>query len=160
MQHLWAPWRSEYIHNPKHCGPDLFLKMVQENEDEKNHIIARRKSCFAILNAYPYNAGHTMILPYRMVSDFDQLSDDEQLEMLQLMNEVKAAMKICFKPHGFNIGANIGEAAGAGIAAHLHLHVVPRWNHDANFMTSVAEARVHPKDLPGVAQQLRDKLVR
>ncbi|MES2308424.1 MAG: HIT domain-containing protein, partial [Verrucomicrobiota bacterium] len=147
MQHLWAPWRSEYIQNPVHCGADLFLKMVQENEDEKNHIIARRKSCFAILNAFPYNAGHTMILPYRMVSDLDDLSESEQLEILQLLSEVKKALKACFSPHAFNIGANIGEAAGAGIAAHFHLHVVPRWKNVANFMTAIAEMRVHPKDL-------------
>lgn len=158
MQHLWAPWRSEYVQNPTHCTPDLFLKLVHENDDEKNHIVARRKSCFAILNAFPYNAGHTMVLPYRMVNDFEQLSADEQLEMLQLMIEVKSALQACFKPHGFNVGANLGEAAGAGIAAHLHLHIVPRWNHDANFMTAVADARIHPKDLKEVARQLREKL--
>ena len=158
MQHLWAPWRSDYISNPTHCGPDLFLNMVNENEDEKNHIVARRKSCFAILNTFPYNAGHTMVLPYRKVSDLDDLSVEEQLELLKLIIEVKNALKELYKPHGFNIGANLGEAAGAGIAAHLHMHIVPRWKNDANFMTAIADARVHPKDLTLVASQLRVKL--
>ncbi len=158
MQHLWAPWRADYISNPSHCGPDLFLNMVNENEDEKNHIVARRKSCFAILNAFPYNAGHTMVLPYRKVSDLDDLSEEEQLEFLKLIIEVKNALKELYKAHGFNIGANLGEAAGAGIAAHLHMHIVPRWKNDANFMTAIADTRVHPKDLQWVANQLRVKL--
>ena len=132
--------------------------MVNENEDEKNHIVARRKSCFAILNAFPYNAGHTMVLPYRKVADLDDLSEEEQLDLLRLVIQVKNALKVLFNAHGFNIGANLGEAAGAGIAAHLHMHIVPRWKNDANFMTAIAETRVHPKDLTLVAQQLRQKL--
>lgn len=158
MEHLWAPWRNAYVTKNEPTPADLFTQLAASTDDEADSILARAKSCFAVLNRYPYNAGHTMVVPYREVVDLDELSDDELLDLMSLVKRVKAAMTASMKPQGFNLGVNIGEAGGAGVAAHLHVHIVPRWANDANFMTTTGGCRIHPSDLPKVYELLKAEL--
>jgi len=154
MEHLWAPWRNSYVTQKSPPDAELFFKIGQSTDDAVNHVLARSKSCFAVLNAFPYNAGHLMIVPYRQLSQLEELSDDEWLDIFGLLKKMKAALTEVMHPHGFNVGFNIGSAAGAGIVSHLHLHLVPRWNNDANFMTATADTRIHPNDLDGIWKQI------
>ncbi len=162
MEHLWAPWRNLYVTRPGESedGPieELFTRIAQSSDDEANLVLARGRSCFALLNRYPYNAGHLMVVPYTRAADLDALSEQEQLELLQTLIKMKAALTKALRPDGFNIGINLGAAAGAGVAGHLHVHVVPRWEHDSNFMTTTAGTRVHPSDLAAVHRQLKEAL--
>lgn len=157
MKPLHAPWRIQYVLGPKPPPSDksVFLQMLESNEDEKNFIIARRKTCFAVLNTYPYNGGHLMVIPNRQVPSIGDLSDEELLEMMRLVQTCQSALIKVMKPQGFNIGINQGKVAGAGIAEHLHIHVVPRWEGDNNFMPVIAETSVLPQALSEVAANLR-----
>ena len=160
MEHLWAPWRNTYVKQPQEKKEEgVFIQMAQSSDDASNYILARGKSCFALLNLYPYNSAHLMIVPYRAVRDLDELSDDELLELMTMLKRMKAAVTAALAPHGFNVGINLGAAAGAGIEEHLHIHLVPRWRGDANFMTTTAETRVHPSDLATVYAAIRKELV-
>lgn len=150
MEHLWAPWRNRYVSGSQKPPENLFWEIGQSNDDKANHVIARSKSSYAVLNRYPYNSGHTLVVPYRCVAGLEELSETESLDLWDLVNRVTAALREAYKPQGFNIGINIGTAAGAGLPKHLHVHVVPRWEHDANFMTALAETRIHPNDLDTV----------
>jgi ATP adenylyltransferase len=132
--------------NTKHEG-NIFARIAQSTDDEAHFVLARGKSCFAVLNIFPYNTGHLMIIPYRETGALEDLSDDELLEMMTMLKRLKAAVSAAFSPQGFNVGINLGVAAGAGIEQHLHIHLVPRWKGDANFMTTTADTRVHPNDL-------------
>jgi len=158
MEHLWAPWRNLYVKHPQNTTGDVFAAIAQSSDDETNLVLARGKSCFALLNLYPYNTAHLMIVPYRMVGDIDDLSDDELFELMTLLKKMKAAVTAAFQPQGFNIGLNIGAAAGAGVEQHLHLHLVPRWRGDSNFMTVTAGTRVHPSDLASVYAAIKKHL--
>ena len=160
MEHLWAPWRNLYVKHPQEKKDgDVFAEIAQSSDDETNLVLARGKSCFALLNLYPYNTAHLMVVPYRATGDLDELGDDELLELMTMLRRMKAAVTAALEPHGFNVGINIGAAAGAGIASHLHIHLVPRWRGDANFMTTTAETRVHPSDLSQVYRMIREKIV-
>ena len=158
MEHLWAPWRNLYVQDPQKISGNVFARIAQSTDDEANHVLARGKCCFAVLNVYPYNSGHLMIIPYREVSALEDLSDDETLEMMTMLKTMKAAVTVAFQPHGYNVGINLGVAAGAGIEQHLHMHLVPRWRNDANFMTTTAETRVHPNDLEAVYVAIKKHL--
>jgi ATP adenylyltransferase len=128
MEHLWAPWRKAYVQDASTPRGEIFARLAQApaEDDAANHIVWRGKACFAVLNLYPYNTGHTLVVPYRVVADLDQLAEDELLECLTGLKRIKAALTEAFRPHGFNIGLNLGSAAGAGIEQHLHWHLVPR----------------------------------
>jgi ATP adenylyltransferase len=160
MECLHAPWRIEYILAPKPTPSDisLFAQIGQSNDDLANHVIARDRTCYALLNNYPYTGGHLMVVPYKQVSDFTDLTEDEMLGLMTLMRRCLAALKQVMKPDGFNVGVNLGKVAGAGIAEHLHLHVVPRWNGDTNFMPVLAQTTVVPQALQELAVQLRKAL--
>ena len=159
MESLHAPWRIEYILAPKPLQDDsLFSRIAQSNDDESNYVIARGRSCFALLNTYPYTGGHLMIVPYKQVQDFENLNDDEMLELLKLTRRCQRALTCVMKPHGFNVGINLGKVAGAGIVEHLHIHVVPRWDGDTNFMPVLANTSVVPQALKDIAAQLRKAL--
>lgn len=158
MEHLWAPWRNAYVSKTHAETGDVFAEMARSSDDEANHVLARGKSCFAVLNLYPYGTGHLLVVPYRATADLEDLSDDELLEMMAMLKRMKAALTAAFQPQGFNIGLNLGSAAGAGIGAHLHIHLVPRWKGDANFMTTTAGTRVHPSDLASVYATLKAEL--
>ncbi|HEX8949861.1 MAG TPA: HIT domain-containing protein [Dissulfurispiraceae bacterium] len=144
MKMIWAPWRMEYIlsEKEKEC---LFCVKPQEERDRENLILYRGKSAYVIMNKYPYNNGHLMAVPYFHTSSLDGLPDEALLELMKLTKYSIDCLKSAFRPEGFNVGINIGEVAGAGIKEHLHIHVVPRWAGDANFMTAVGEVRVVPE---------------
>lgn len=160
MEALHAPWRIEYILGPKTPPGDgsIFTRIGQSSDDEGNYVIARERSCFAMLNNFPYVGGHLMVIPYREVPDFDQLTDGEILEMMRLVRRCKNALGKAMQPHGYNIGVNLGQAAGAGIEQHLHIHVVPRWAGDTNFMPVIANTSVVPEALKETAAKLRAAL--
>ncbi len=158
MEHLWAPWRNLYVKESGKKEGDVFAQIAQSTDDEANYVLARGKACFAILNIYPYNAGHTMVLPYRETGALEDLSVDELVEMMTMITRIKMAMSAAFHPDGFNIGLNLGAAAGAGIDQHLHFHIVPRWRGDSNFMSTTADTRVHPTDLAGVYAAIKKQL--
>lgn len=160
MELLHAPWRIEYILGPKAPagGGSIFSRIAQSNDDEANHVVARGRSCFAMLNTYPYSGGHLMVIPYREVPNFDDLMDDELLEMMKLTRRCQHALTKTMQPHGFNIGVNLGRVAGAGIEQHLHIHIVPRWTGDSNFMPVIANTAVVPEALKDTAAKLRTAL--
>jgi ATP adenylyltransferase len=160
MECLHAPWRIQYILAPKPPASEvsLFTRIARSDEDEVHHVIARDRTCYALLNNYPYNGGHLMIVPYKQVTDFSELLDDELLGLMQLLRRCLAALRQVMKPDGFNIGVNLGQVAGAGIAEHLHLHVVPRWTGDTNFMPVLSSTTVVPQALRELAAQLREAL--
>ena len=154
MEHLWAPWRNLYVKDSQKHEGNIFAEIARGSDDEGHYVLTRGKSCFAILNVYPYNTGHLMIIPYRATGALEDLSDDELLELMTMLKRMKAAVTSAFQPQGFNLGA----AAGAGIEQHLHVHLVPRWRGDCNFMTTTAETRVHPNDLASVYAAIRKQL--
>ncbi len=160
MDPLHAPWRIEYILAPKtEPGKEsIFSRIAQSSEDEANLVLVRDKTCFALLNSFPYTGGHLMIVPYKQVPDFDQLTETELADLLKLTRRCQDALKQVMKPQGFNIGINLGQVAGAGIVEHLHIHVVPRWNGDTNFMPVLANTTVVPEALKDIAAKLRKAL--
>lgn len=153
---LYAPWRIDYILGKKlkYC---LFCKLVKEKNDEKNHILERKEHCFVILNKYPYNNGHLMIVPYKHTSNLEQLDDETLLEMNKTAQEYVIKMKKIMRTEGFNIGMNIGRIAGAGIFEHLHLHIVPRWAGDNNFMSVIGDSKVISESFESVFEKLKKK---
>jgi len=159
MESLHAPWRIEYILAPKPAREQsLFSSIAQSDDDENNYVIARDRTCFALLNTYPYNGGHLMIVPYKQVQDLNGLTDEEMTDLLRLTRRCQNALTQVMKPDGFNIGINLGKVAGAGIVEHLHVHVVPRWQGDTNFMPVLANTTVVPQALSELAAQLRATL--
>jgi len=156
MQPLHAPWRIEYILAPKSTADDsLFTSIAQSNDDEANYVIARERTCYALLNRYPYTGGHLMIVPYKQTVDFNGLTDEEIVDLMKLTRRCQNALTQAMKPEGFNIGVNLGKCAGAGIVEHLHIHVVPRWSGDTNFMPVFAQTTVLPQALSDIAAKLR-----
>ena len=158
MEHLWAPWRNRYVAGEEKPGEDLFRKIAQSSDDAAHYVLARTKASFAVLNRYPYNLGHLMVCPYREVDDLASLSAQESADLWTLVNRMTAALKKAMNPEGLNIGINLGTAAGAGVPKHLHVHVVPRWPNDANFLTTTGFTRIHPGDLPTVYAKLLEAL--
>jgi len=156
MEHLWAPWRMEYIQMEKPEGCILCQKPSQDN-DAANHILYRGNKNFVIMNAYPYNPGHLLIAPYRHVASLDNLTPDERHEHIDVVSRSVEILRGVFNPGGFNLGTNLGRLAGAGIADHIHTHVVPRWQGDTNFMPVVGDTRVIPEALAETYQKLKDK---
>lgn len=143
MDRLWAPWRMQYIQNvdQKDSGC-IFCTKPEEDDDRKNLILFRGKSCFILMNLFPYNNGHLMIVPYQHTSDILNLHQECVSELWSLVCLSKKVLTNCFKPEGFNIGMNLGRVSGAGIDQHIHMHIVPRWNGDSNFMPVIAETKV------------------
>jgi len=138
---LWAPWRMDYISNPDK-EQNIFTKKAQSTNDRENLVLHRGKNNFVIMNLYPYNNGHVMVAPYEHQSDFDKLNIDTQIEMMNFSSKLMKIMKDKMNAEGFNFGANFGSAAGAGIKEHLHLHIVPRWEGDTNFMPVLGHTKV------------------
>ena len=159
MESLHAPWRIEYILAPKPSLPEsLFARIAQSSDDEANYVIARDRTCYALLNTYPYTGGHLMIVPYKQTPDLNDLTDEEMTDLLKLTRRCQNALCKVMNPDGFNIGINLGKTAGAGILEHLHIHVVPRWLGDTNFMPVLANTSVVPQALRELAAQLRTVL--
>ena len=157
MDFLHAYWRMEYIETPKEEKDvgNLFLNLPKENDDRKNLILIRGKYHYVVMNRYPYNAGHLLVVPYREAADLDDLSDEEQMELMKLIIRSKSMLKAAIEPDGFNIGINLGAEAGAGIPWHLHCHIVPRWRGDTNFMPVIGKTRVLPTALETLWERLK-----
>lgn len=153
MKTLWAPWRLQYISSkkPKGC---VFCKLKRQKKDGLNLILKRYKHCYLVLNKFPYNNAHLMVVPSKHTSDIEKLSSVEQAEMMSVVTQVVCALKKAYKPQAFNVGMNLGREAGAGIAEHLHMHVVPRWNGDTNFMALLGETKMIPDHLQNTYKKL------
>lgn len=166
LERLWAGWRGAYVVSganggeaPNEPAPgegSVFTRILASGvPDEQAYIVWRGETVFAILNAFPYVSGHLLVMPYREVAELEDLSDAESAELWQAVRHAVTAVKTASRPHGVNVGINLGEAAGAGVPGHLHVHVLPRWNADSNFMTAVAETRVLPEALGDSWKKLR-----
>jgi diadenosine tetraphosphate (Ap4A) HIT family hydrolase len=163
MDRIWAGWRSSYVasgsgqgsKDPTGVGCVLCGILASGEPDEVTQILWRGEHCAALLNAYPYTSGHLMVLPRRHVGELEDLSAAETAELWETATAGVRALKAAYRPDGINVGLNLGEAAGAGVPGHLHVHVLPRWTADSNFMTTVAEARVLPESLVDTARRLR-----
>ena len=147
MNHLWSPWRMEYIENSNKAEGCVFCVLPEMEDGTQNLIAYRGKCAFVILNRYPYTSGHLMVVPYEHTSSLEGLDPVSRAEMMELTTRCMAILRKIYNPQGFNLGANIGEAAGAGVKDHVHIHIVPRWAGDTNFMSTVGEARVLPESL-------------
>ena len=159
MEPLHAPWRIEYILSPKPVlDESLFTRIAQSSDDEANYVIARERTCFALLNRYPYTGGHLMVVPYKQSPDLNGLTENELADMLLLTRRCQNALTKVMKPEGFNIGINLGKCAGAGVLEHVHIHVVPRWNGDTNIMPVLGSTTVVPQALSELAERLRAEL--
>jgi len=159
IKHLWAPWRLQYIQNTnaekeKGCIFCSIPKEPSEN-DQKNLLLFRGEKAFVMLNKFPYNNGHLLVIPYRHIADFEQLNSGEKLEMMDLIEKSIRALKKAFHPQGFNVGMNLGRVAGAGIDDHIHFHIVPRWNGDTNFMPVVGQTKVISSSLEDTLRTLK-----
>jgi ATP adenylyltransferase len=160
MERLWSPWRAKYIASGVDAQRDecvLCLIAKHPEDDEKNFILHRGQHGFVVLNLYPYISGHLMIVPYLHTSEFGSMPKEITDELMDLAKCSQTALQEVFSPAGFNMGMNLGAAAGAGIVDHLHIHLLPRWAGDTNFMTTVAETRVLPEDLATTYSKLRPK---
>lgn len=157
MEHIWAPWRMEFIRMEKPEGC-IFCQKPEEEKDEANLILFRGEKNFVILNSFPYNPGHLMVTPYRHVPSLEEMTDEELQEHFELLKRSTKALRRVLNPAGFNIGINIGRSAGAGISDHAHTHIVPRWEGDTNFMPLIANARVVPEALVSTYQKLKGEI--
>jgi len=154
MEKLWAPWRIEYILSKKEKDC-IFCSKPAEQDDKKNLILLRGEFSFVIMNYYPYNNGHLMVVPYRHVAELPDLSKHENSEIMKFLTVCTKALQQSMFPHGFNIGMNMGEVAGAGIKDHLHFHIVPRWNGDTNFMPITGHTKVVSEALEETWKKLK-----
>jgi ATP adenylyltransferase len=158
MDYLWTPWRYRYIADASKDDRCIFCDAVAANDDPKTLIVLRAQKNFVILNRFPYTSGHVMIVPYQHVAELPAADSAALSEMMQLAQRVQVALEKAYHPQGYNLGMNLGRAAGAGVTGHLHLHVLPRWAGDANFMTVAGETRVEPEDLTTTYEKLRKAL--
>ncbi|MEZ5065597.1 MAG: HIT domain-containing protein [bacterium] len=154
---LWATWRMSYISSLKDgtAAGDVFSELPRRTDGPENLIVHRGQHCYVVLNLFPYNTGHALIVPFREVGDLAELTDAEMLELMRLASVVVKALRRCMNAQGFNLGINLGHAAGAGIPKHLHLHVVPRWAGDTNFMAVTGRTKVLPESLPDTYDKMR-----
>ena len=155
MDYLWTPWRYQYITTSGEAGECVFCAAARNTDDRGSLIVHRAAHNFVILNRYPYTSGHIMVVPYAHLSELDALSEEAASEMMSLARTAVRHLKALYRPDGLNLGMNLGKSAGAGIAGHLHLHVLPRWTGDTNFMTAVGETRVLPESLEETWERVR-----
>ncbi|MHB1050780.1 MAG: HIT family protein [Bacteroidota bacterium] len=164
MKRLFSPWRSKYIQSFKSEKPrkdaSLFTRVLKEKKDRKNLIVVRRKYCFVMMNLYPYNSGHLMIIPYKKTSRLSDLSAAEYAEIMHTAADMMKILEKIMRPQGFNFGANIGRAAGAGIDDHIHFHIVPRWNGDTNFMPVLNDIKVVSEEMEATYNKIRAEIER
>ena len=160
MDRLYTPWRLAYVTEASIVTPECIFCAALAAGDRETLIIHRGRRTFVILNKFPYNNGHVMVVPVRHAGHLTELDNDELHELMELTQTAERALTATYGPHGFNMGLNLGKPAGAGVLNHLHMHVVPRWNGDTNFMAVVGETRVLPEELPATAARLRDAFTR
>lgn len=156
MKQIFSPWRMEYIMQNNKGEDCIFCHQADTVDDTKNLVVYRWKLAYVMLNRYPYNNGHLMIAPYAHKPSLDVLDFETRAEMMELISQAEKVLRNIYKPNGFNIGANIGAAAGAGFVGHIHFHIVPRWSGDTNFMSTLGETRVIPEDLDDTYRRVRE----
>ena len=155
MEDLWSPWRMKYISSNESPGKCIFCIAPSIIDEPDNLIVHQGKLAYVILNRYPYTSGHLMVVPYVHHATIEELHAETRAEMMELVNESLGILRSVYHPEGFNIGINLGAAAGAGIAEHVHMHIVPRWNGDTNFMSTVSNTRVIPEDLISAREKIK-----
>jgi ATP adenylyltransferase len=160
MDHLWSPWRFHYVSSSDQPRPCVFCRLQSEANDRQNLILLRKDHAFLILNRFPYTAGHLMVVTNRHIATLEDATPAELTEMILLARESEGLLRKVYRPHGLNVGFNIGKSAGAGIADHLHLHIVPRWEGDANMVSVIGETRVIPEELETTYDKLSAALER
>jgi ATP adenylyltransferase len=154
VDYLWTPWRYQYVTRGELHSGCVFCAASSGDDDRANLIVHRASHNFVILNRFPYTNGHVMVVPFQHVSTLQDLAEEALLEMIRLARECEKHLRATYRPDGLNIGMNLGRSAGAGIADHVHMHVLPRWFSDTNFMTVTGETRVLPEDLPMTWEKL------
>jgi ATP adenylyltransferase len=159
LDRIWAPWRLDYVKAIHQANAEGCIFCITDDtaRDRERHVVVRRPACFAMLNIFPYNNGHLLVAPRRHVAALDGLTDDEMTALMQLVRDSTTLLQQTLRPHGYNIGLNLGRAAGAGIVEHLHFHVVPRWAGDTNFMPATANTKVMPQSLDALWELLREQ---
>jgi ATP adenylyltransferase len=157
MDYLWTPWRYAYVTGADQVSECIFCNAPKET-DERAHIVYRGTHCYVILNTFPYTNGHVMIVPYNHVDELHKLSADAAQEMMKLAQRLEIVFRSLYRPDGINLGMNLGKAAGAGVAGHIHMHILPRWVADANFVSVIGETRVLPEALEVTWQRIREAL--
>ena len=157
MDHLWSPWRQAYVTGSTSSGGCIFCEVAGSTPDPSREalILLRGRTCYVILNLYPYNNGHLMVIPNRHIGSLAAATPDELAELMRLTRDAEIALTEAYAPQGLNIGINLGRPAGAGVLDHIHVHLVPRWNGDTNFMSVIGDTRVLPEDIGQTAQKLR-----
>ena len=160
MDYLWSPWRYQYVTSAHRDIPCIFCHHAASQNDQENLVVYRAKHNFILLNRFPYTSGHVMIAPYQHVATLHEAASDGLQEMMLLAQTTERHLGEIYKPTGFNLGMNLGESAGAGIASHIHLHVLPRWSGDTSFITTVSETRVLPEDLTVTWKKLTEAFQR
>jgi ATP adenylyltransferase len=161
MKRLFSPWRSAYIASFKTAKPRtgcLFCRIAKQSKDSQNYVLWRGEHCFLVMNLYPYNSGHLMVVPYKHTPDMGSLSDETNIEIMQTADRAMKALVKVSEPQGFNFGANLGRAAGAGIDKHVHFHIVPRWSGDTNFMPVLADVKLISEDMRKSWKELKKAL--
>ena len=158
MDYIWSPWRYRYVAEASKDDGCVFCRSLEANDDRQTLIVQRAEKNFIILNRYPYTSGHVMIVPYAHSAELTAAPPDVLSEMMLLAQRVQKAQEQLYHPEGYNIGMNLGRAAGAGITGHLHLHVLPRWSGDSSFMTVIGETRTEPEELSTTYERLRKVL--
>jgi ATP adenylyltransferase len=160
MDYLWTPWRYQYITHTGEASECVFCAAAQCQDDKASLVVHRGARNFVILNRFPYTSGHIMVVPYEHAATLEELPDETLVDLMRLARASEKSLRSVYRPEGLNLGMNIGRSAGAGIAGHLHLHLLPRWTGDTNFMTVVGETRVLPEDLAVTWERLRAAFVR
>lgn len=155
MDHLFTPWRFAYVSTADQQPGCVFCTKLQEKDDPPALIVHRASHCFVILNAFPYTAGHLMVVPYEHVDELRKLSEPAAREMMALTQKLEGVLREAYRPDGINLGMNVGKAAGAGVAGHIHMHILPRWIADANFMSVIGETRVVPESLEETYKKIK-----
>lgn len=161
LDRIWNGWRAEYVQRDSHgvaSDKSVFTEILESGlPDDETFIVHRGQTCFVIMNAYPYSSGHVLVIPYREVPDLELLTEEETTEIWSTVAKVVQTIKAEFKPQGMNVGINLGHAAGGSVAQHLHIHVVPRWGGDSNFMVAVATTKILPEALDVTADRIRKR---
>ena len=156
MKHIWSPWRMKYIEKNEKEQGCVFCNAQAKEDSAANLIIFRGQRAFVILNLYPYTSGHLMVIPFEHIATLEELNPAIRAEMMELTSQCMSVLRKAYNPQGFNMGANIGEAAGAGVPGHVHIHIVPRWGGDTNFMSTLGETRVLPESIEDTYKRVRE----
>jgi len=159
MDYLWTPWRYAYVTGTVKTSDCVFCDLVKLGDDEKARIVYRGRSCFVVLNTFPYTPGHVMIVPYAHLDELQKLPPEAAHEMMDLSQRMETVLRQLYRPDGVNLGMNIGKAAGAGVAGHIHMHALPRWVADSNFVSVVGETRILPEALEVTYQKIHSALL-